>query len=135
MSNIDFSALITAENKQETARAQAQERLATLRWTHETGGLTLADGSVMGTSRDAQSQIANAAQAVQAGLITAPMPWKTAQGWVDLSPAAVLDMAAQVQQHVQACFTAERLVSEQINASDMPGALDLDAAFAQALTT
>ena len=70
---------------------------------------------------------------VQAGLITDPMPWKTLQGWTEFSPVSLLDMATQVSAHVRACFAAERAISAQLEISEDPAALDLQAAFAQAL--
>ena len=133
MSNIDLSALITAETKLETLRADALAQLAEMRWTLETAGLDLADGRSVATSRDSQSQIANAATGVRAGLITDPMPWKTPQGWTEFTPQALLDMATQVSAHVRACFAAERAVSAELETSQNPAALDLEAAFAKAL--
>ena len=133
MSNIDLSSLITAQSKAEAARVTAQETLANLRWHHETGGLVLKDGRHVATSRDSQAQIANAAAGVRAGLITAPLSWKTRQGWTDFTPDALLDMAAQVSAHVQACFAAERTVDQAIAVAPDPAALDLEAAFAAAL--
>ena len=135
MSNIDLSALITVAAKQETSRSEALNRLAQLRWEHETAGITLPDGSLFQTTRDGQSQIASAAAGVRAQMITDPIPWKTTLGWAEFSPDAVLELAAQVHRHVQACFAAERAVSEQLAASETPGALDLITAFAQALKT
>ncbi|MBA84749.1 DUF4376 domain-containing protein [Thalassobius sp. S69A] len=133
MSQIDLSALITATQKQESNRLSARDALAQLRWQHETAGLILADGQHIATTRESQSQIANAAMGVQAGLITDPMPWKTLQGWTEFSPVSLLDMATQVSAHVRACFAAERAISAQLEISEDPAALDLQAAFAQAL--
>jgi hypothetical protein len=133
MSNIDLSALITAESKIETHRAAALAALAELRWMHETAGLELSDGRHVATTRVSQSQIASAATGVQAGLITDPVPWKTPQGWTEFSPAALLDMAAQVSAHVRRCFAAERVVSAQLETAADPQALDLQAAYDAAL--
>lgn len=133
MSNIDFSALITAEDKLAAARSAALDRLAQIRWTHETIGIVLEDGRHVDTSRDSQAQIANAAAGVRAGLITAPLPWKTLQGWTELPPEAVLNMAAQVNAHVQACFAAERAVDQMIQQATPLGNLDLEGEFSAAL--
>lgn len=135
MSNIDLSALITAETKIEGARAQALAALAELRWRHETAGLELADGRHVATTRISQSQIASAATGVQAGLITDPMPWKTPLGWTEFTPAELLDMAAQVSAHVRRCFMAERVVSAQLDTAPDPQALELQTAYGAALAS
>lgn len=134
MSNVDLSALITAETKAETQRAAALTALANLRWKHEVAGLELTDGHRVATTRDSQSQIINAAAGVRAGLIVDPLPWKTLQGWAEFTPEAVLEMADQVSAHVRTCFAAERLVTDQIEAAANPGALDIPAAFGVVLT-
>lgn len=129
MSNIDLSALISPAAKLDIARNAALEQLAALRWHHETAGITLADGRVLASTRDSQAQIASAAAGVRAGLVGAALPWKTPQGWTELTPEALLEADILIRRHVQACFAAERAVAGQIAASDDPGALDLQAAF------
>lgn len=134
MSNIDLSQMRTAADKQAARRADAMARLAELRWQHETGGLTLPDGTHVATTRQSQAQIASVMQSLEAGLITAPVDWKTASGWVQLSAAQISALAAAVALHVKACFAAERSVAEQLET--LPGDLsdvDLPAAFVQAL--
>ena len=133
MSNIDLTALITAQTKRETQRARTLENLATLRWQHETAGLTLSDGRHVATTRDSQSQIANAATGVRAGLISEPMPWKTLQGWTEFTPEALLTMASEVSTHVRACFLAERKVADRLETMEDPANLDLTTAFPEAL--
>jgi hypothetical protein len=134
MSNIDLSALITTDMKRERIRLDASAKLAELRWCYETAGVTLADGRQVATTRVSQSQIANAATGVQAGLITQPLPWKTPEGWTEFTPEALLDMASQVSAHVRACFVAERMVSAQLETATDPTAVDLETAFAAALS-
>lgn len=129
MSQIDLSALITATQKQENKRMSALEALAQFRWHHETAGITLADGRALASTRDSQAQIASAAAGVRAGLIDAALPWKTPQGWTELTPEALLEADILIRHHVQACFAAERDVAGQIAASDDPAALDWQAAF------
>lgn len=129
MSQIDISALITATQKQENKRISAREALAQLRWNHETSGLVMGEGQHIATTRDSQAQIASAAAGVRAGLIDAPLLWKTLQGWTELTPEALLEADILIRRHVQACFAAEYAVAGQIAASDNPAALDLQAAF------
>ena len=129
MSNVDLSALITADAKLTAAREKTRAKLATLRWEHETAGLVMSDGTHIASTRDSQAQIASAAAGVRAGLIDAALPWKTPQGWTELTPEALLEADTALRRHVQACFAAERAVAGQIAASDDPAALDLQAAF------
>lgn len=70
------------------ARDRAYAALADYRWQRETGGLTLADGSRVLTTREAQSQISNAVQSISSGLITDPVTWKLASGWAGAGTGA-----------------------------------------------
>ena len=126
MSTIDFSRVLTAEDKAEAGRQAAAARLADLRWPRETGGLVLPDGSRIATSREAQATLTGAIQLVAAGVLAEPVAWKTAEGWIELDRAGLMAVAAAVAAHVQACFAAERAVLAQV-----PG--DLDAAGMAAL--
>lgn len=133
MSNIDFTALITAEDKRGIDRDNALRRLAALRWQYEAAGLVLPDGRHIETGRDSQSQIANTVAGIQAGMISGPIPWKTPQGWIEFTPAELLELAVQVSHHVQKCFAAERMVSMELSASDAPEQVDLAARFQASL--
>lgn len=119
------------------ARGQATARtaLAELRWQRETGGVTLPDGTVLQTTRDAQAQIANAVQASALGLVAFPLPWKAATGWVDLTDQVVLrTVAAIVAGHVAACFRAEKAVDQQIEIGRVENlAAAFDTAYAAAV--
>lgn len=134
MSTIDLSRLVTAEQKQQTRRMQAYAALAALRWQHETGGLHLADGTRIATTRESQAQIASVLQSLNAGLIDGPIDWKTETGWIQLSAAQISSVAASVARHVKACFAAERAVMAELDATggDL-GNIDLQAAFGTAL--
>lgn len=133
MSNINMSALITAKEKQDATRLNALTQLAALRWQYETAGLTLPDGRHVQTGRDNQAQIANTVAGIQAGLIADLIPWKTPHGWIELTPAELLELAVQVSHHVQKCFAAERMVSMELSASDAPAQVDLAARFQASL--
>ena len=119
--NIDMSRLITAETKTQTARGVAFAALADLRWQRETGGLALPDGRQAQTSREARALLNSTVAALQAGLITAPVAWKLASGWEQMTAE---------QSHVTRCFVAEQAVAEKMTA--LPGDLggfDIETAF------
>lgn len=130
--NIDFTQVISADAKAETNRAAARARLADLRWRHETGGVVLDGVGPVATDRETQARLTSLVQALEAGLIAAPVSWKAAKGWVDLSPDALRAMARAVATHVQAGFAAERKVLEKMEAAD-PGVAAVEQAFQAAL--
>lgn len=116
MSNIDLTQLITAESQNAQARAAQYAALAALRWRHETGGLTLPDGTSVITTREAQAQIAAMAYSIGAGLVSGPTEWKFASGWQVLSAAQITSLAETVANHVKRCFAAERTVAALMDA-------------------
>lgn len=99
--------------------------LAELRWQVETGGLTLEDGRMVRTTRESQAQLTAAANAYEAGYLTEPVEWKMEGGWVTLTPSDIKLLAAAVARHVQACFGAERKVSDAILAMQNPRMADV----------
>ena len=116
MSNIDLTRLITAESKEARARADKYAALAALRWQHETGGITLPDGTNVITTREAQAQIAATAYSIGAGLVSGATESKFASGWQVLSAAQMTSLAKAVANHVKWCFTAERTVAALMDA-------------------
>ena len=125
--NIGMSRLIT---KTQTARGVAFAALADLRWQRETGGLALPDGRQAQTSREARALLNSTVAALQAGLITAPVAWKLASGWEQMTAEQLTGLAAAVQSHVTRCFVAEQAVAEKMTA--LPGDLggfDIETAF------
>ncbi|MFW8636718.1 DUF4376 domain-containing protein [Cribrihabitans pelagius] len=136
MSNINFSQAVTAEAKTAAARAALYTTLADIRWQHETGGITLADGTVMSTDDRSTAKLTARVTSLQNGMVTAPINFKFPDGWRAVSQAEIEAVAGAVAQHVQSCFDAELTVSEQIAALDdveVP-AFDVRAAFDEALS-
>lgn len=133
MSNINFSQVITAAEKAEVAKARLVEDLAQARWKAETGGLVLPDGSPVRTDRGTRAALTEAVNALQAGLMAEPIPWKMAGGWVDLSKPAFEGITTAVAAHVQACFAAERSVQALIDAVEDLATFDVSAAFSAAI--
>lgn len=94
------------------AKRQLRERASALRWQHETGGIDIGGVRVL-TGIEDQNRIASA-------LIGAPatLDFKAESGWVTLTLAELQGIAAAITAHVQACFTAERVHHEAIDALD-----------------
>ena len=88
-------------------------RATSLRWEHETGGLTLPTGARVATGVDDQNRITSViANAELAGV--ASVDFKAASGWVTLTLPEVRAIAGAIALHVQACFSAERAHHEAI---------------------
>ena len=92
------------------AKQRLRERATQLRWEHETGGINVGGVRVL-TGTEDQSRIASA-------LIGAPatLDFKAESGWVTLTLAELQGIAAAITAHVQACFSAERIHHEAIDA-------------------
>lgn len=92
----------------EELKQQLRERTTSLRWEHETGGVSVAGVRVL-TGIEDQNRIATA-------LIGAPatVDFKADSGWVRLTLLELQGIAAAITAHVQACFTAERAHHEAI---------------------
>lgn len=90
---------------------EAKQAAATAkRWEVMTGGITLPDGTRVGTSIDDQNRITSVvANAALAGLQdTDEVDFKAETGWVRVTVADVKQIAGAIGQFVQACYTAER---------------------------
>ncbi|MCG7626063.1 DUF4376 domain-containing protein [Epibacterium sp. Ofav1-8] len=129
MSNIDFSQVITAQDRTEAARAQALADLADLRWQRSVAGATLPGGLHMPGDETTRLALSGAVSALQQGMIAEPVAWKTPAGFVELTQSEIEAAAAAVVQHVQTCFAAEATVAAQIEAADDPAGFDVEAAF------
>ena len=92
------------------AKQRLRERATQLRWEHETGGINVGGVRVL-TGTEDQNRIASA-------LIGAPatLDFKAESGWVTLTLAELQGIAAAITAHVQACFSAERIHHEAIDA-------------------
>lgn len=96
------------------------------RWTVMTGGLTLPGGIAVGTSIDDQNRITSVvANAQLAGLTDADeVDFKAASGWVRITIGEIKSIAGAIGQFVQACYSAERLHHEAIDALETRAELD-----------
>lgn len=106
-------------NNMEALRDSIKKQVTRVRWERETGGITLPGGVLVGTSIDDQNRITSViANAQLAGVGT--VDFKAATGWVTLTLAEVRGIAAAIAAHVQACFSAERVHHEAIDAITTP---------------
>ena len=121
--------------EQETRRAQLIADLAAHRYGFETGGVALPNGLSVRTDRGTRASITEAVNALEAGLMVAPVPWKLEAGWADLTHADLKGIASAVAAHVQAGFAAERAVQAQIEAAEDLAAFGVPAAFAAVLAS
>lgn len=108
----DFSAQEVAALVEST-RAALVERVTDARWRHEEGGLLLANGVRVATTRADQNRITSVvANAALAGVES--VDFKAESGWTTLTIEDLRGVAAAIAQHVQACFSAERAHHEAV---------------------
>lgn len=100
----------------ETLRAAKLAELAAWRYAQETAGVVVG-GAKIRTDRESQATITGAYISLSQGLAQS-IDWKAEGGqWVQLTLAQITPIAQAVVAHVQACFTAERLLAAQIQAA------------------
>jgi len=88
--------------------------LAAYRYSKEVGGITVAGTSIL-TDRESQATLTGAYVAVQLNP-TRLIDWKTSDGtWTQIDKATVEFLASAVADHVQACFSNEKVHSTAIN--------------------
>jgi hypothetical protein len=110
-------ALNPVEKTLEEVKAEKLAELAEARWREETGGLTLPDGTRIKTDRESQALLTGAA--LSATLDPGKdIEWKGVNGWVTLTSAQVLQIAAAVRAHVQSAFSREKVLAEQVEACE-----------------
>jgi hypothetical protein len=98
----------------EARKIEMFNEAAAIRYSRETGGITLPDGTVINTEREAQAMLSGAYQSLLSGLV-ADTDWKAASGWVTVSLTELEPIAQAVADHVRRCFRAERQVANQIS--------------------
>lgn len=102
---IDWSQLVTAENKAEQAKEAQIAAIAARRYVAETAGIEVS-GVRIDTGRDSQALITGAA--LNAVIDPAYVcNWKTPSGFVQLDAQTLLGVATTLRAHVQACFDRE----------------------------
>lgn len=111
---IDWSQLVTAENKAEQAKEAQIAAIAALRYAAETAGIEVS-GIHIDTGRDSQALITGAAlnAVIDPSYIC---NWKTPVGFVQLDAHTLLAVATAVRAHVQACFDREAVLLSALDA-------------------
>ena len=125
--------ITTAQQLIEQDRAKALGDLARMRWHCSVAGVVLPDGLQVPGDEATRLALSGAVSALQQGMISAPLAWKTPTGFVELTQEQVEAAAQAVVQHIQACFAAEATVAAQIEAAGDPAGFDVAAAFGAAL--
>ncbi len=109
---IDWTKVITAEDKFLQAKEAKYQEIAQSRYASEISGITV-DNIKIKTDREFQALITGAAlQALQDPTYTCN--WKTEAGFVSLTAEQIQAVAVAVRQHVQACFDREAGLIERV---------------------
>jgi len=94
---------------------QLKATAAAKRWNVENGGITL-NGAVIRTDSNSRTNILGArVQAKENPAYT--LNWKASNAWVQLDSATIIAIADAVRAHIQACFDAEKAVSDKIDSN------------------
>lgn len=102
---IDWTQMVTAEDKAAAAKVSVAAAIAARRYTAETAGINVA-GVELDTGRDSQALITGAA--LNAVIDPAYVcNWKTPAGFVQLDAQTLLGVATTLRAHVQAAFDRE----------------------------
>ncbi|HCL78934.1 MAG TPA: hypothetical protein DIC53_03080 [Synergistaceae bacterium] len=109
---IDWTKVITVEDKFEQAKEAKQAEIASARFEAETEGI-----NGIRTDRESQSLITGAAlKAMQDNTYTCN--WKGVDGFVELTALQILAIADAVRAHVQGCFDREAELLPLIEAAE-----------------
>ena len=99
-----------------SAKQAKLEEIAAWRFLRETGGVQF-NGATIKTDRESQATVNGAFASLQAGLVSS-IDWKAANGvWVTLTLTEMTAIAQAVASHVQASFTAEKQLADQVAAA------------------
>ncbi|HEX5444337.1 MAG TPA: DUF4376 domain-containing protein [Pirellulales bacterium] len=105
-------------------KAAKTAALASQRYTIETGGMTLPDGTKVATDRESQGLIARAYTASRDGLASGTVSFKAASGWATMNPAQIKALFQAMTDRQQACYDHEYALEQQIAAATDQAALD-----------
>jgi hypothetical protein len=99
----------------ESVKAAKLAELANWRYQREISGVMLG-GARIKTDRESQATVSGAYSSLKDGLITS-VDWKADNGqWITIGLLEMTAIAQAVSTHVQSCFSAEKLLSEEITA-------------------
>ena len=102
---IDWTKVITAEDKFQQAKEAKKAEIAQARYNAEIAGVVV-NGISIKTDRESQGLITGAAlKAMQDNTYTCR--WKGIDGFVELTAPQIIAIADAVRAHVQSCFDHE----------------------------
>ncbi|SHH06539.1 DUF4376 domain-containing protein [Bradyrhizobium erythrophlei] len=101
---------------------------AAKRFDLEVGGIVSATYGPLPTDRDTRAIVGQTIQSIDLGIVTAPVNFKTPQGFVPLDRAAFVAIATEMAAHVQSTFDKEGQVDAQIQAGTITTKAAVDAA-------
>jgi len=113
----------------------ALTRLATLRYQAETAGITTANGAVLATTRAHQAQLTSVYTTLKEGFVT-ELDFKGPAGFQKVTLATLKPLVESVARHVHKTFTAESVVTAQINTAatvEALAAIEIASAFTAAM--
>lgn len=116
----------------ETLKSIKLTELADARYTAEVGGIEIA-GAQIKTDRESQAQLSAAFASLSGGLIP-DTPWKSVDGWVQVTLEGITPIAQAVAVHVRACFAWEQSQQEALQALVDAGDIEAVIAFAPRLS-
>ena len=105
--------LVAANSFADQIRSQLKKQCAAYRYDVETGGVEVA-GAMIQTDRQSQSTVTSAYSAAIINPLVV-IDWKGTNGWIQIGSAEITAIATAVSNHVQSCFTKEKLLSEKID--------------------
>ena len=96
-------------------RDKIKGRVAEHRYSKETAGTSLSDGTKLTTDRNTQSALANLKVSFDAGIVT-EVQWKTEGGFITLDATKLNEVITAVTTHVQSVFASEKAACEALDA-------------------
>jgi hypothetical protein len=121
--SIDWTKVITAEDKFAKAKEAKKAEIAQARYNAEIAGVTI-NGVSIKTDRESQGLITGAAlKAMQDPDYTCR--WKGIDGFVELTAPQIIAIADAVRAHVQSCFDHEAELLPLIASAETEAELDL----------
>lgn len=121
---IDVSTSVLVAHKKATLVAYAADK----RWQIETRGI-IVNGASIRTDEKSQNRVAGAALLATNDPDLTMIDWEAQPGlWVEVSAATMKTIGIAVGRHVQACFTALKLVQAAIEDGSITTPAQIDAA-------
>lgn len=129
MSNIDYSAIVTAEEKSHTHRKSLLAFLAEQRRSAERAGVVWRHGLTLKSDPASRAALGQLLSEWDSAVTKGGVIWKCADGWDRMDKRAVRKALRILRSHVQACFTAEHFVAQEITGNRLTSCLSIQERF------